>query len=58
MFLAAVTAELAPEGKGGRSEAEVRRAIAKTQNPAASTKRKKGDPKGSPLLHLVELVKD
>ena len=27
-------------------------------NPAASTKRKKGDPKGSPLLHLVELVKD
>ena len=58
LFLAAVTAEPAPEGKGGRSEAEVCRAIAKTQNPAASTKRKKGDPKGSPLLHLVELVKD
>ena len=40
LFLAAVTAEPAPDGKGGRSAAEVCRAIAKTQTPAASTKLK------------------
>ncbi len=36
---AAMTAEPAPEGKGGGSEAKVYRAIAKTQTPAASTKK-------------------
>ena len=34
--LAAVTAETAPEGQGGRSAAEVCRATAKTQTPAVS----------------------
>ena len=58
LFLAAVTAEPAPEGKGGRSEAEVCRAIAKTQTPAASTKRGKGSLKRLPFLRLMELAKD
>ena len=50
LFLAAVTYEPAPEGKGGRSEAEVFRATAKAQTPAASTKRGKGSLKKAALL--------
>ena len=37
LFLLGVTAEPAPEGEGDRSEAEVCRATAETQTPAAST---------------------
>ena len=52
LFSAAVTAEPAPEGKGGRSEAEVCVAVAKTQTPAASTKLKSR----SVQLHLINPV--
>ena len=51
-----MTAEPAPEGKGGRSEAEVCRAVAKTQTPAASTKNRKGSPQGGPFLLLAAVT--